>query len=153
MSEQMGFDFEAPAPAIALPFGVVDADAGTTVDYTGDPDVVRAYWWVTNGGLHGSWWRALPNYERNAWVMHYKAEAALARADKPMRPARLVHGLLFSSHDNFRNMATRWAMEIEEAWKAGKPCPIIPEPRFKWVLDWAFDIAKVPRHAIQEITP
>jgi hypothetical protein len=153
MSEQLGFDFELPAAKPALPMGVVDADASTTLDYKDDPDLVRAYWWATNGGVHGDWWRALPIYERNTWVMHYKTEVALAGPDKPIRSARQVHAALYSAHDTFRTLAIGWALEIEEAWKAGKPCPIIPEPRTKWVLDWAFNIAKVPRHAIQEIDP
>jgi hypothetical protein len=144
---QPEFNFELPAAKVPLPFGVVDADTGPSVEYKGDPDVVRAYWWATRGGLDGDWWRALPSYERHNWVTHYKAEVALAGPGKPIRTARQVHDMVSGGFEETKAMAERWAKEIEEAWKQRKPCPIIPEPAYRWVLDWAFRIAKVPTPA------
>jgi hypothetical protein len=38
-------------------------------------------------------------------------------------------------------LARSWAVQIREAWKNRQLCPIIPEPRYKHVLDMAMTIA------------
>lgn len=112
-----------------------------------DPDIIHCYWWATNGGIHGEWYRSLPSYEQLRIVNEYKAEKAFAGSG-PMRSlehleARLMEGVAAS-----RNLAMRWAMEIEEAWKEGRPCPIKPEPSKQWIFDWAFRLAKVPAQCL-----
>jgi hypothetical protein len=47
-----------------------------------------------------------------------------------------------------KEMAERWAVEIGKAFKENKPCPFRPAPGFEWLLDWAFEIATVPRQCL-----
>jgi hypothetical protein len=39
-------------------------------------------------------------------------------------------------------MARAWAMEIKGAWIKQEPCPITPEPRFAYVLEWAVSMVQ-----------
>lgn len=110
---------------------------------------IRAYWWATSGGIWGDWYRSLPSYERDRITLDYTYEVALAGPNSPIRPYEYVKSLDRLALQQNKELAERWAAEIQAAFKDGKPCPIIPVPRNRWVLDWAFQIALVPRDCVQ----
>lgn len=53
-----------------------------------------------------------------------------------------------SQYKNMKALAMAWATVIQTAFLRREPCPIIAEPRFEWVLSWAFELAHVPRECV-----
>lgn len=100
-------NFDAPAPEPAAPL------AASSQFAEDDSDWVHCYWWATKGGEWGDWWRALPTYERSRWLALYKEQAAQHR-DSAMPTPDAIASHLQASFKNFRTMAVRWALEIEE---------------------------------------
>ncbi len=83
------------------------------------------------------WWCKMPKYQRTEYLNAYETYG--------------THGVSFGQwisisrgyHDNRKALAESWARQIREATLAGKPIPIQPAPKFKWVLDWACELAGV----------
>lgn len=128
MSLQLGFDFDAPATApapVALPPLVL-----------GPGDEVRAYWWVTQGGKKGDWWRALPQEERERLIRVYqRSEQVKDGEERPDVETEINRNPY--SYRVHRNQALRWAMDIKEARKEKRE-PVIDVPdRLQWVFRWA----------------
>lgn len=131
----------SPAPPREVPFGCVSSDLP---DELTDADEIRAYWWATRGGLDSGWWAGLPEYERRNWFMRYGDVVRHTADDRPLPTPRHVIEAEDESYQRNKEHAMLWAHQLEEAWKEGKPCPIRPTPEFRWLLDWAFRLAKVP---------
>jgi hypothetical protein len=139
MTSQMAFDFGGAVPPPPAPASPPASHAPNA----SDPDWVRCYWWATYGGLRGDWWRAIPQGERDAWLALYRQHHT---TDGPMPRPEAVAPHLQASYRNYRTLAVRWALELQEAYRAGcTACPIIPNAsHLHWVLQWAFGMAQVP---------
>lgn len=107
------------------------------------PEGCAARWWGAGDPDYREHWDRLPRYERDSWIATWKFERYKA-GEKPIPSAEYVAALQVHHLASARTMATGWAMEILAAFEGGRPCPIKPEPRYKWVLRWAIDMARIP---------
>lgn len=62
---------------------------------------------------------------------------------KRWRDERVQFAVLQEQVYRDTELAKSWAHEIQEAWKKRLPCPIIPTPDFRHVLDYAFILAVI----------
>jgi len=95
------------------------------------------------------WWRELPEYKRVEWTHRYDAQVVSGR----LKPAWLVEALADHDFRQHEKLAQAWANDLREAFKERRPCPIIPEPRYRHVLDWAFNLAQLDRENFTERVP
>jgi hypothetical protein len=65
-----------------------------------------------------------------------------------MRSPQQVLAAEEESYRHHEQHAQRWALEIEEAFKQGKPLPFKPDPQFRWLLDWAYQLTKIPKECL-----
>lgn len=94
-------------------------------------------------------WIGMKNYEQQALLNLWRTErdrAAMLRV--PMRPAGYLEAMADHAYSIERERAESWAKVIQEDFKAGRPCSIKPAPDYEWVLNWAFQIALVPRECV-----
>jgi hypothetical protein len=69
--------------------------------------------------------------------------AALRRRDRLERMAADEY------YNNRKALAESWAAEIRQAFLQQRPCPIKPEPQYRWVLEWAFTLAQMTPENLQ----
>lgn len=113
------------------------------------PEAFACLWWSGGVKADPDGWAALPSYERRGWIHEYEFQRSRAEScGVPMTPAWCVAGMREESFQHTKRLAESWAEDIRKAFKEGRPCPIRPEPAFAYVLDWAFQIATVPRECL-----
>lgn len=101
--------------------------------------------WACQGNPDHDWWKGLPEYKRREWVNRYELERW--RADTygcAMRSPATVLAMENEAWQEHEQRAQAWAVEIREAFKAGKPCPIRPTFWHQHTLDRALDLAAIP---------
>ncbi len=87
-------------------------------------------------------WRAMME-DVYAWEENERL-AALRRRDHNESYRREFH------YQQNKQLAEHWAAQIRQAFLDRRPCPIIAEPRFQWILQWAFEIAQVPAECLPQ---
>ncbi|CAN5549612.1 hypothetical protein BH09VER1_BH09VER1_24950 [soil metagenome] len=96
-----------------------------------------------------SWWKALPSYERSAWLSHFDDACRMARATgQPVREPGYFAARAQEALAKSEKLAESWAEEIRKAFIHRKPCPIIPAPGYENILAWAFVKAAVPAECL-----
>lgn len=95
------------------------------------------------------WWRELPAYQREMWRHRYEAQCASGT----LLPAYLVEAHARADFAEAQRLAESWAEDIRTAFKERKPCPIIPTPQYKHVLDWAFALAQMEPENLLPASP
>ncbi|MGV3756989.1 MAG: hypothetical protein ACO1QS_16530 [Verrucomicrobiota bacterium] len=106
--------------------------------------------WINEGFYDADLWRGLPEYRRNFYVRLYEGEEL--RQAQYKRPLKRSFAEALAALDETvardRDRAEAWTVEIRPAFLERKPCPIIPAPEFRWILDWALQLAQVPQECL-----
>jgi hypothetical protein len=97
-------------------------------------------------------WGGMAQYEQNTLVLMYRCERERASSfGADMRSAGYLEAMAEDAFRLNKALAEHWAEEIRVAFKRRQPCPIIPEPDFEWILDWAFLLAQVPSESLEPV--
>ena len=64
--------------------------------------------------------------------------------DPEQRHLEHLAALQNANYKNVRALAESWAKIAQEDFAAGRPFSITPEPRYKWVAEWAVQLAFAP---------
>ncbi len=101
--------------------------------------------WLANGFGDREFWEHLRPYEQRSWLAQYREERIYAdyHSKGRMRSAAFLAQLNEFGYQEAKRHAEYWARDLREAFVQRKPCPIIPEPRYRWILDWAFQLAQL----------
>ncbi len=94
---------------------------------------------------------SMPRYKRDHLVTLFRAEQQ--RVENTGMQMREYDSLMIDAEEHYqegKKMAAAWAEEIRQAFKQGKPCPIRPTFWYEHVLEWAFQMACVPRECLPE---
>lgn len=102
--------------------------------------------WASQGDP--DWWNTIPAYERRAWVGRWKHEQERLAAGLTVRNPEHVLAIAEAEYANALALAKLWAEDIRHAFLDGRPCPIKPAPNFRHILDWAFQLAAIPRQCM-----
>jgi hypothetical protein len=100
-----------------------------------------------------AWWRSLPSYERGMWLCDYRHMRERIEAGLPFRPAALYRADREAAWVQTKALARLWSGDIRKAFKEGRPCPILPTPRFEIALDMAISLAGVPKACVERPSP
>jgi hypothetical protein len=103
------------------------------------PEALCIVWWSKPFNPDKEAWNALPDYEREHWLTQY----LLAREENPMPTAGQQIARAKDTFKNNEQIAQAWARELKAAFLNRQPCPIIPTPMFRHVLQWAYEIAQL----------
>jgi hypothetical protein len=132
-------------------------------------DEAQFFLWLSNGVSQEpeNWWNELPKYVQSWWRREYREArerletwwrefhlgvATLADRYYMPRPETIWN----AREEHMRQakeIASKWAIEIKEAFLTQKPCPIAPMPRFRYILDMAFELAQVPVGCLAVVEP
>ena len=104
--------------------------------------------WLSGGKPDWDWWKSLPNYKREHYMLSYRVEREMFC---PMRKAYAIFASVADQCRENERLAQSWANQIKEAAVENKPCPMTMSDEmtgaeklhFKRILARAYQIAGV----------
>ena len=103
-------------------------------------------WLSGRNAMDWEWWRGLKNYERANHLNDYQAGREAVECGRKMPTPGYLQAKREEEWRETQAIAKRWASEIREAFKDGRPCPFKVDrlSRFSVALDLAIDLAGIP---------
>ena len=117
----------------------MQADAGNWTE-----EALCLQWLCPGDAPDWAWWRCLRTFERESWLNEYRLCRFAVENGGKMPEASAIFRARDQRFQQMQELARVWAIEIREAFKAGRRMPIIPAHGFEVALDMAINMAQIP---------